>query len=86
MSEPKLLRYNHLHRVMECRDERGFPVPFNMKYICMDGEVMEVKNVVCTSVDVRHKKRNIKFLDSGQVRTIHDALVLEVNGFKILVG
>ena len=52
----------------------------------MDGEVMEAKNVVCTSVDVRHKKRNIKFLDSGQVRTIHDALVLEVNGFKILVG
>lgn len=86
MSEPKLIRYNHLHRLMERRDEKGFPVPFRMKYICMDGEVMEANNVICTSVDVRHKKRNIRFLESGQVRTIHDVLVLEVNDYKILVG
>lgn len=86
MSEVKLLRYNHLRRVMECRDEKGRPVPFRLKYICLDGEIMEANNVICTSVDVRHRKRNIKFVDSGQVRTIYDVLVLEVNDKKILVG
>lgn len=86
MSEPKLLRYNHLNRVMGRRDDEGRPVPFRVRYICMDGEVMEAKNVICTSVDVRRRKRNIKFLDSGQVRTIHDVLVIEVNDFKILVN
>lgn len=86
MSEPKLLRYNHLYRLMERKDELGKPKSFRLKYICMDGTIMESSNVICTSVDVRHRKRNIRFVDSGQVRTIHDVLVLEVDDFKIVVN
>ena len=71
---------------MERKDQTGKAVPFRLKYICMDGTVMESQKVICTSVDIRHHKRNIKFVDSGQVRTIHDVLVLEVDDFKIVVN
>jgi len=57
-----------------------------MKYLCLNGEVMEAHNVVTTSVDTWNKKRTILFLDSGQYRTIHDVLILEVNNHKIVVS
>lgn len=86
MPEQKLLRYQHIRRLAERTDEKGYPVPFNIKYLCLNGEVMEAKNVVTTSVDVWHKKRTILFLDSGQYRTIHDVLILEINNHKIVVS
>ena len=86
MAQPKLLRYNHLRQLMEKVDEQGEPVPFSFKYICMDGEIMTGVNVVTTSVDVRRKMRTVLFLNSGEYRTIHDVLVLEVNDTKIIVN
>lgn len=86
MPEQKLLRYQHIRRLAERTDEKGNPIPFNLKYLCLNGEVMEAKNVVTTSVDVRRKKRTILFLDSGQYRTIHDVLILEINNHKIVVS
>lgn len=86
MPEQKLLKYQHIRRLAERTDEKGYPVPFRLKYLCLNGEVMEANNVVTTSVDVRHKKRNILFLDSGQVRTIHDVLILEIDNHKIVVS
>lgn len=86
MTQPKLLRYNHLRQLMERTDEQGVPVPFRFKYICMDGEIMTGENVVTTSVDVRRKTRTVLFLNSGEYRTIHDVLVLEVNDTKIIVN
>ena len=86
MSEQKLLRYQHIRRLTERTDEKGYPVPFSMKYLCLNGEVMEARNVVTTSVDTWNKKRTILFLDSGQYRTIHDVLILEVNNHKIVVS
>lgn len=86
MPEQKLLKYQHIRRLAERTDEKGYPVPFRLKYLCLNGEVMESNNVVTTSVDVRRKKRNILFLDSGQVRTIHDVLILEINNHKIVVS
>lgn len=86
MNEQKLLRYQYIRRLAERTDEKGYPIPFRLKYLCLNGEVMEADNVVTTSVDLRHKKRNILFLDSGQVRTIHDVLILEINNHKIVVS
>jgi hypothetical protein len=70
---------------MERKDERGNPVPFSFRYIKKNGEIMEGENVVCTSVDVKKKMHTIKFLESGQVRTIHDVLLISVDDTRIIV-
>lgn len=82
----KLLRYQHARMMMERVDENGNRVPFSMRYVTMRGEIQEFKNVVTTSVNVRKRMRTIRFLDSGEQRTIHDVLILNVNDTKIIVN
>lgn len=86
MAEQRLLRYNLLRLLTEKKDHEGNPVPFDMRYICMDGEIMDAHNVVTTSVDVKKRMRTVLFLGSGEYRTIHDVLVLQVNDTKIIVS
>lgn len=86
MTQQKLLRYQFVRRLVERKDERGLPVPFRIKYVCQNGEVITGNNCITTSVDVKRKRRNIMFLDSGEVRTLHDVLILEVNDTKIVVS
>ena len=81
----KVLNYKHVRLLAERKDEKGAPVPFDFKYICLNGEVIEGKNVVCTSVDPKRKTRTLKFLDSGQVRKIHDVLLMSINDTRIIV-
>lgn len=82
----KILRYQHAKMLMERKDEEGNRVPFNMRYVTMQGEIQEFKNVITTSVNVRKRMRNIRFIESGEQRTIHDVLILSVNDTKIIVN
>lgn len=82
----KLLRYQHVRELTERIDENGNPMPFRLRYATQRGSIIDQKNVITTSVDVRRKMRNVKFLDSGQIRTIHDALILQVNDTKIVMS
>lgn len=82
----KLLRYQHARMLMERKDEEGRCVPFRMRYVTMRGEIQEFKNVITTSVNVRKRMRTIRFMDSGEQRTIHDVLILSVNDTKIIVN
>lgn len=86
MEQLKLLRYQFIRRLAERTDRKGNPVPFDIEYICMDGNVMKAEGVITTSVDVRHKRRNIRILSSGEVRTIRDVLVTRINDTKIVVN
>ncbi len=82
----KLLRYQHARMLMERKDEEGHCVPFRMRYVTMRGEIQEFKNVITTSVNVRKRMRTIRFMESGEQRTIHDVLILSVNDTKIIVN
>lgn len=86
MEQLKLLRYQFIRRLAERTDRTGKPVPFDIEYICMDGNVMKAEGVITTSVDVRRKRRNIRILSSGEVRTIRDVLVTRINDTKIVVN
>lgn len=87
MDKPeKLLRYQYIRRLAERKDEEGNPVPFRLKCLCLDGTVLEGKNVITTSVNLRKKTRNVMFLDSGEKRTLHDVLILKINDTKIIVS
>ena len=81
----KVLNYKHVRLLAERKDEKGAPIPFDFTYIALSGEVIEGKNVVCISVDPKTKTRRLKFLDSGQVRKIHDVLLTSINDTRIIV-
>lgn len=85
-AKEKLLRYQFIRHIAERRDEEGKPVPFRLEYICMDGTLLKAENVVTTSVNVRKKTRTVKFLNSGEVRTLHDVLIRKINDTLIVVS
>ena len=80
----KVLNYKHVHRLMERKDEDGNPIPFSFRYIKLNGEVMDAENVVCTSVNVKNRTHSVKF-ENGQVRTIHDVLLVSIDDTRIVV-
>ena len=84
--QEKLLRYNHIWRLAERKDEQGNPVPFSLDYICMNGDRLIADNVITTSVNIARKTRTVKFLNSGEVRTIHDVLIRKINDTLIVVS
>lgn len=59
------------------------PVPFNITYLTTMG-VPHRGRVVCTSVDVENHNRNIKYLESGEVRTVSDALIISIDGVRFI--
>lgn len=53
-------------------------VPFNVKYITVDGNV-ESGRCVCLKVNRKAHQRMVMFVNSGEIRWIRDYLVMEVN-------
>ena len=47
------------------------------------GEILEFKDVVCIKYNFRSGTRNIKFLRSGEIRTVRDVCVFEINGMPV---
>lgn len=85
--QEKLLRYQHVRRLVERTDGDGNPVPFKLKYISKStGELIVAENVITISVNVKKRKRNVKFLNSGEVRTIHDVLIVGIDDTRIVVS
>ncbi|MGN0309029.1 MAG: hypothetical protein ACI4C3_00335 [Bacteroides sp.] len=82
----KLLRYQYVRMLCEQKDEEGNRVPFNVRYLCKDGTVTWLNNVVTIAVNARRRRRKVKQLDSGEIRELHDVLILQVNDTKIVVN
>ena len=86
MKANKIQKQNVMHPVTKSLvDEKGNPVPFSFRYIKKNGDILDAKNVVCTSANVKKKTHTVKFLDSGEVRTIHDVLLISIDDTRIIV-
>lgn len=85
---PKSLHYSQLKELVERHDENGERIPFAISYACLNGAVVNITErcMICIGVDLRHRRRTIKSLTSGDIRTIHDCLVLSVNDTEIIVS
>ncbi|MDA3906509.1 MAG: hypothetical protein PF484_10585 [Bacteroidales bacterium] len=59
--------------------------PFSFKAITKAGELLAGENCICTSSNFERKTRNIKFLDSEEIRTIHDIQLIEFNGKEVFL-
>lgn len=86
MQQEKLLRHQYIRRLAERKDEEGNAVPFRLEYITLGGELLVGERVITTSVNVKRKMRTVKFLESGEVRTLHDVLIRKINDTRIIVS
>jgi hypothetical protein len=50
-----------------------------------DAEVISAQNVICTGRFYPNGTVNLKFLNSGQFRTVRLIMVFEVNGMEVFI-
>ncbi|MBW6491873.1 MAG: hypothetical protein K0B15_11845 [Lentimicrobium sp.] len=69
---------------MERKDPQKQRIPFSLKFIKMStGQIVNVKEAVCTSSYNEGKTCNLLFLPSLQVRKIHIISIVEFNGQEV---
>ena len=61
------------------------PEPVDLTVITAKGEVQRYKNCVGLKADKRSGCRNIKLLDSGEIRKIRDCLIIGVNSEEVFL-
>ncbi|MBN2747354.1 MAG: hypothetical protein JXR34_11570 [Bacteroidales bacterium] len=75
----------HVSAINTITEGAAKEIPFSFKAITKKGELLEGDNCVCTSSNNKRKTRNIKFLDSEEIRTIHDIQIIEFNGKEVFL-
>ncbi len=61
------------------------PEPVDLVYVTAKGEVITAPNVVSLKYDHYAGCRNIKHLNSGEIRKIRDCLILQINGCEVFM-
>lgn len=60
--------------------------PVSLKYCKLkDGSIITAENVVSLRYDFYTGMRTVKFLRNGQVRSIHDCLIVGINEFEVFL-
>ena len=57
---------------------------FDVEYCTSSGEIVAGK-VQCTSSSFVNDTFNFKFVESGEIRTVHASLLLSVNGREVML-
>lgn len=66
--------------------DKSLPRPvFDLTFVKQNGEVVEAKQVSCTSTSFRNDTVTIKFPDSGEIRTIHASLIVSAFGVDVML-
>lgn len=57
----------------------------SLRIITTKGKLMEADDVVSLSYDRYKGTRSIKFMRSGQIRTIHDVCIVAIDDFEVFL-
>lgn len=57
--------------------------PVSLRVVTARGRIMPADNVISLSYDRYKGTRDIKFLRSGKIRTIHDVCIIAINDFDV---
>ncbi len=61
-------------------------LPVSLRYVKLkDGSIINAENVVSLRYDYYTGMRTIKFLRNGQIRSIHDCLIVGINDFDVFL-
>lgn len=74
------IHINDVRKVLNSHQEIS-----SLKCWKLDGSIMLCNDVVCTSSSFEKNTFNIKFLVSGEKRTIKVLLIFEVNGREVIL-
>lgn len=61
------------------------PDPVDLVVLDKSGRVLKLDNCVGLKWDMYRGTRRVKLLSSGQIRTIRDILVMEINGCEVMI-
>lgn len=61
------------------------PEPVDLTIVTAKGEVQTYKNCIGLKTDHYNGVRNVKLLDSGQIRKIRDCLIIGINGMEVFL-
>ena len=61
------------------------PDPVDLVVMTKDGRVLNINNCIGLKFDKYKGTRRVKQLDSGQIRTIRDILILKINGCEVML-
>lgn len=61
------------------------PEPVELKIVTAKGEVQVYKNCIGLKYDHYTGTRNVKLLDSGEIRKVRDCLILAINGMEVFM-
>jgi hypothetical protein len=63
--------------------DRGQPVSLDV--VKKDGSVMHLNNCVSLRYDYNNGTRNVKLMDSRQIRLIRDNLIIAINDIEVYI-
>lgn len=81
----KLLDYSKLRLLLNRYDAQGRKVPVTIRFVTLQGELIEWPSVVVSSRNERARTHNFISTVSHNVRTVKDCLILAVNDVKIVI-
>lgn len=82
----RLLSYKRMRILLNRLDPRGKRIPFTIRFVSQkDGQLIEWRNVVCTSRNAKNRTHTFFSTESHNYRTVKDILILMVDDYKISV-
>ncbi len=63
--------------------ERGAPV--SLSIVRKNGSILRAEDVVSLRFDIYRGTRQIKYIRSGQIRTIHDVCIIAIDDFEVFI-
>ncbi len=81
----KLLSYRKMRVLLNRLTPDGKRRPFRIRFVTMDGELVEWNNVVCTSRNKNKRTHTYVSTESHNYRTVKDCLVLMIDDIKITI-
>ena len=81
----RMMSYRRLHTLLYRINSRGKRIPFTLRFVTAKGELVEWRDVVCTSRNIKARTHNYISIHSHNTRTVRDILVLMVDEYKITV-
>ena len=57
--------------------------PVTLKVVTAKGKIMECENIISLTYDRYKGTRSIKWIRSGQIRTIHDVCIIGIDDFDV---
>ena len=72
----------HLNTALEMLNS---PEPVDLTVVTAKGEIQHHKNAIGLKTSHYAGVRNIKLLDSGEIRKIRDCLIIGINGLEVFM-